>query len=102
LSYTDPFGLQKKKPGVKKPKVPSGSEARDALEEAAEMSGANLSLYNKICLEAECVDNCGNKYRITNWIPTRPTVRELEPNCTCLRSIWPRTPTFWDNPWYFQ
>ena len=91
LSYTDPLGLQRKKPPIK---VPS-TAARDAFEQAAEMTGLDMKLYDRICLEAECIDNCGNKYRIVNWIPTRPTLKEIDPNCTCIESIWPRKPNFW-------
>jgi hypothetical protein len=45
---------------------------------------------------------CGYKYTVTNWIPKRPAVGEVEPNCECVDSIWPRTPDFFDNRWFFR
>ncbi len=75
---------------------------RDALEEMAEATGVDLSLYYKICIKAECINKCGEKYIVDAWIPSNPTLNTMKPNCTCTESVWPRTPNFFDNPNYYR
>jgi hypothetical protein len=96
LSYTDPLGTQTR------PEI-GGSEANEKYQDLPDSyhdwwPADWYKRENSICLEARCTKkNCDGTievYKINNWVPHFPTVKEvpeIDKGCVCTRWMLPST-----------
>jgi RHS repeat-associated protein len=102
LKYDDFYGLAstpRRGAPPKPPKEPPSGSAdkrmRDLLDDVEKGSGQlNNPFAHFICVEALCrrTDSCGRVYFevVSNWIPSFPSVPELDPACRCTHMMQPR------------